>query len=127
MIKGARRREGIMEDLIGRLVANVGLKREVAVKAVGIILSFLLKEGPTEKVEALIAMLPGADTALSASGDSPGVGGVMGAGAKLMAAGLNMAQVQSVTREVITYAREKAGEDAVGQIVGAIPGLGQFL
>jgi hypothetical protein len=127
MIKGARRREGIMEDLIGRLVANVGLKREVAVKAVGIILSFLLKEGPTEKVEALIAMLPGADTALSASGDSPGVGGVMGAGAKLMAAGLSMAQVQSVTREVITYAREKAGEDAVGQIVGAIPGLGQFL
>lgn len=116
-----------MEDLIERLVANVGVKRDVAVKAIGIILSFLLKEGPTEKVEALIAMLPGADAAVSASGDNFGMGGVMGAGAKLMAAGLSMAQVQGVTREVVAYARERAGEDAVGEIVGAIPGLTQFL
>ena len=34
-----------------------------------------------------------------------------------------MGQVQGVTREVIAYAREKAGEDAIGEIVGAIPGL----
>ena len=38
-----------------------------------------------------------------------------------------MGQVQAVTRETIGYAREKAGEDAVGEIVGAIPGLGQFV
>jgi hypothetical protein len=38
-----------------------------------------------------------------------------------------MSQMQSVTREVIAYAREKAGEDAVGEIVGSIPGLGQFI
>ena len=51
----------------------------------------------------------------------------MGAGTKMMAAGLSMGQVQGVTREIIAYAREKAGEDAVGEIVGAIPGLGQFV
>jgi hypothetical protein len=45
----------------------------------------------------------------------------------MMAIGLNMAQVQAVTRETIGYAREKVGEDAVGEIVGAIPGLGQFV
>jgi hypothetical protein len=32
-----------------------------------------------------------------------------------------------VTREIIAYSREKAGEDAVGEIVGSIPGLGQFI
>jgi hypothetical protein len=55
------------------------------------------------------------------------MGGVMGAGTRLMGLGLGMSQVQAVTREVIGYARETIGEDAVGEIVGAIPGLGQFV
>ena len=54
-------------------------------------------------------------------------GGIMGAGTKMMAAGLSMGQVQAVTRETIAYAREKIGDDAVGEIVGAIPGLSQFV
>jgi hypothetical protein len=55
------------------------------------------------------------------------MGGIMGAGTKMMAAGLSMGQVQGVTKEVIAYVREKAGEDAIGEIVGAIPGLSQFI
>jgi hypothetical protein len=55
------------------------------------------------------------------------MGGVMGAGMRMMSAGLSMGQVQSVTRAVIAYTREKAGEDAVGEIVAAIPGLAQFV
>jgi hypothetical protein len=55
------------------------------------------------------------------------MGGIMGAGTKMMAAGLSMGQVQGVTREIIAYAREKIGDDAVGEIVGAIPGLSQFV
>ena len=51
----------------------------------------------------------------------------MGAGAALMGLGLSMPQVQAVTRTVMAYARETAGEDAVGEIVGAIPGLSQFI
>ena len=51
----------------------------------------------------------------------------MGVGTKLMSAGLGMGQMQNVTREIIAFAREKAGEDTVGEIVGAIPGLGQFV
>jgi hypothetical protein len=122
-----------MDELIGRLIATVGVTREVAEKSVGIILDFLAKEGPPEKVQALINRLPGADMLLqsaAANGDGGGGmfgGGIMGAGTKMMAAGLSMGQVQSVTREVISYAREKAGEDTVGEIVGAIPGLGQFV
>ena len=55
------------------------------------------------------------------------MGGIMGVGTKLMAAGLGMDQMQAATREIISFAREKIGEDAVGEIVGTIPGLGQFL
>ena len=122
-----------MDELIARLVANVGVDRVTAEKAVGIILDFLHKEGPPDKVQALINSLPGAEALVQAQqgADTGGglfaMGGIMGAGTKLMSAGLSMGQVQSVTREVIAFAREKAGEDTVGEIVGAIPGLSQFI
>src|SRR5262249_37433803 len=118
-----------MDELIGRLVANVGVERATAEKAVGIILDFLRKEGPPDKVQALIDRLPGAEALLSQQSGGGGfsVGGIMGAGTKMMSAGLSMTQVQAVTRETIAYAREKIGDDAVGEIVGAIPGLSQFV
>jgi hypothetical protein len=118
-----------MDELIGRLVDSIGVDRAAAETAVGIILAFLIEEGPPEKVQAFIAKLPGAEAlAQKATGEGQGgMGGVMGAGMRMMSAGLSMGQVQSVTREVIAYAREKAGEDTVGELVGAIPGLAQFV
>jgi hypothetical protein len=124
-----------MDELIARLVADVGIDRATAEKAVGIILEFLVKEGPADKVQPLLAKLPGAEAVMqrTASENESGglmagaMGGVMGAGMRMMSAGLSMDQVQSVTRAVIAYTREKAGEDAVGEIVAAIPGLAQFV
>ena len=124
-----------MDGLIARLVADVGIDRAAAEKAVGIIFEFLLKEGPADKVQPLLAKLPGAEAVMQKAGsesDSGGamagaMGGVMGAGMRMMSAGLSMGQVQSVTRAVIAYTREKAGEDAVAEIVAAIPGLAQFV
>ena len=120
-----------MEELVGRLVANVGVERGAAEKAVAIILDFLRKEGPTDKVQALIDRLPGAEALLTQHSEGSGgafpMGGIMGEGTKMMAAGLSMSQVQGVTRETIAYARDKIGDDAVGEIVGAIPGLSQFV
>ena len=121
-----------MDELVERLVADVGIDRQVAEKAVGIILGFLVKEGPPDKVQALLAAMPGAE-AVAAKANAQGgglfgaMGGVMGAGTQLMAAGLSMGEVQSVTRAIIAFAREKAGEDKVDAIVGAIPGLSQFV
>ena len=103
-----------MDELIGHLVANVGVERSAAEKAVGIILDFLRKEGPTDKVQALIDRLPGAEALVAQQSEAGGfMGGIMGAGTKMMAAGLSMGQVQGVTRETIAYAREKIGDDAV--------------
>ena len=120
-----------MDDLIGRVVASTGVARPAAEKAVGIILQFVLKEGPTEKVRALIERMPGADVAMLASNPSsrsPGMfGAVSGVGTRMMEAGLSMSQIQAAALETIGFARETAGEDAVGEIVGAIPGLGQFV
>ena len=126
-----------MDELIERLVANVGVDRAVAEKSIGIIMAFLINEGPADKVQALMDRLPGAEAAAKAAANGSGGiagmvggmmgGGIMGVGTKLMAAGLGMGQMQSVTREIIGFAREKAGEDAVGEIVGAIPGLSQFV
>jgi hypothetical protein len=128
-----------MEELIARLVADVGIDRAAAEKAVGIIFDFLAKEGPADRVQPLLAKLPGAEAVMqkaASEGNGDGLmagamggamGGVMGAGMRMMSAGLSMGQVQSVTRAVIAYAREKAGEDAVGEIVAAIPGLAQFV
>jgi hypothetical protein len=128
-----------MDELIARLVADVGIERATAEKAVGIILEFLVKEGPADKVQPLLAKLPGAEALMqkAASENEAGgmmagtmggaMGGVMGAGMRMMSAGLSIGQVQSVTRAVIAFTREKAGEDAVGEIVAAIPGLAQFV
>ena len=123
-----------MDELIGRLVADIGIDRATAEKAVGIILDFLAKEGPADKVQPLLAKLPGAEALMRKAASEGGggfmggmMGGVMGAGMRMMSAGLSMGQVQSVTRAVIAYTREKAGEDAVGEIVAAIPGLAQFV
>jgi hypothetical protein len=122
-----------MDELVDRIVARVGVDRAVAEKSVGIIFDFLSKEGPTEKVHALLDRLPGANAALAAAreGDGGGMfgsmGGMMGVGSRLMAAGLGMGEIQSVTRELIAYARETAGEEAVGEIVAAVPGLSQFI
>jgi len=119
-----------MDELIARLVANVGVDRDAAQKAVVIIIEFLLSEGPTDKVRELMARIPGAEELVKAQGDDGGgfsMGGLMGAGTKMMAAGLSMDQIQGVTRDFIAYTREIAGDEAVGEVVGAIPGLEQFI
>jgi hypothetical protein len=129
-----------MEALIARITEATGLGADVVEKAVGLILAFLAKEGPQEEVGKLFAAIPGANEAVATSGDGgpggmmgglmgmmPGGGGVMALGTKLMAAGVPMAQMQPLARELFAFGRENAGEDTMGAIVGAIPGLSQFL
>lgn len=121
-----------MEELIGRIVANVGIDAGVAEKSVGIILEFLVKEGPADKVQAMITAMPGADALVKAAEEAGAggffsMGGIMGLGSKLMGLGLGMSDIQGVSREVIGYAREKVGEETLSEIAAAIPGIGQFV
>ena len=124
-----------MDELIARLVADVGIDRTAAEKAVGIILDFLVKEAPAEKIKPLLAKLPGAEALLATTASAGGrtgllngmMGGMMGAGMRMMSAGLSMSEAQDVARTVLAYAREKAGREAVGEVGAAIPGLAQFV
>ncbi|RYE34026.1 MAG: DUF2267 domain-containing protein [Hyphomicrobiales bacterium] len=128
-----------MEELLTRVAAVAGINEELARKAVGIILAFLQKEGPPAEIGQLMAALPGAQALAEAEGGAKGGmlgaigglmgggGGVMALGGQLMSAGLSMGQIQSVSKEMFAVGREKAGEDAMGAIVGAIPGLSQFV
>jgi hypothetical protein len=38
-----------------------------------------------------------------------------------------MGEIQGVTRELIAYAREQVGDEAIGEVVTAVPGLSQFI
>ena len=115
-----------MDELIGRLIANVGIDQTTAQKSVGIILQFLLKEGPADKVQGLLAKLPGADALIQSAPPDEGGGifggGVLAAGTRMMATGLSMGQVQAVTRETIAFAveeRSAALVDALEHVANA--------
>lgn len=128
-----------MDELISRIMAVSGLDESLAKKAIGIILAFLQKEGPAAEIGQLMGALPGAQELAEAEGGAKGGllgtigglmgggGGVMALGGQLMGAGLSMGQIQSVSKEMFAVGREQAGEDTMGAIVGAIPGLGQFV
>lgn len=125
-----------MEELISRLVANAGIDQEVAQKAVAIVLKFLNSDGPQDLVPQLMDALPGAREMLEAENGGGGMlgglagmvgGGAMQAMTEMTQAGLGMGEVQNVTKEIVTYAKEQAGDELVNDIVGQIPGLGQFV
>jgi len=122
-----------MDELVDQIVVNVGIDRPVAERAVGIILDFLATEGPADTVQALLVRLPGAAEAIASAQAEGGdgvladMGGIMGVGSRLMSAGLNMGEIKGVTRELIAYARDKAGDHDVNAVVDAIPGLSQFI
>ena len=127
-----------MEDLIARIAAAAGVEPVIAKKSIETILAFLRKEGPQAEVDALFAAVPGAaEAADAASGESGGDtlngligamgGGIVGLAGRLTSLGLGMGEMQTIGRQVFAYVREKAGDELVGQVAAAIPGLAQFL
>lgn len=98
-----------MDELIGRLVAKVGVDRTAPDKVVGT--SMQLSVMGDVKAQALLDQPLVVDpTRAAQSNSTPGaLAGAMGA-------------ALCIARETLGFAREKAGKDAVEEI--AIPGLG---
>jgi|ERR1700761_167356 hypothetical protein len=120
-----------MDELIGRLAVKAGIDSAVAEKTVGIILNFLRSEGPSDKVQALIDQIPGAEAAMAASTSGGGLsrlmgGGLMAVGTRLMGLGLGMGDIQQIARELFRFGRDKIGADQMGEIIAGTPGLSQF-
>src|ERR1700731_51904 len=120
-----------MDELVGRLAVKAGIDNAVAEKTVGIVLGFLRNEGPSDKVQALIDQIPGAEAAIAASSNGGGLGslmggGLMGLGTKLMGLGVGMGEIQNIARELFRVGRDKTGADRMCEIIAATPGLSQF-
>lgn len=97
-----------MDDLIGRLVANAGADRAPAEKTFGIIQQLPLEDGSVETARALTELVTDADRRMPTPDSSlrrPSMG-----------------RTHAITEEKLSFAREAAGEHAVGEVVGAIPG-----
>lgn len=134
-----------MENLIAEVAASAGAAPDVARKAVALVLDFLKREAPEDAMSALFDKAPAlrAIAATASTGGegfggtlrgmmgtgsgAMGGGGIMALGGDLMNLGLGMDQVQTLGKQVFAYAREKAGDEVVGEISAAIPGLSQFI
>lgn len=129
-----------MEELVAHIAEKAGLDLATAREALGAVLAFLQKEAPEEEVAKLFAALPGADTLALVDANVGGgllgsLGGLLGGGGgglmalagQLGGLGLSMDQMHTLGHELFAYGREKAGEDTMGAIIGAVPGLSQFV
>lgn len=135
-----------MNNLIARVAAATDTTPDIARQAVSLIADFVKREGPEDAVDKLFAKAPalkaivasGAGTGgegmggfvkglMGVASGAMGGGGIMQLGSQLMGLGLDMGQIQTTGKEVFAYARELAGDDVVGEIAAAIPGLSQFI
>ena len=132
-----------MNELITRVADNVGIDPATAEKAIGMMLGFLQREAADGPVARMIEAIPGASEMVAkfngeGAGNGGGLlggllsavgagGGVMALGQQLMSEGLGMGEITALAKETIGYAKEKAGEETVDEVVASVPGLSQFV
>ena len=131
-----------MNELVTRVVENVGIDPATAEKAIGMMLGFLQREAAEGPVARMIEAIPGASEMVAKfNGEGSGGGGMLGGllsavgagggvmalGQQLMSQGLGMGEITSLAKETIAFAKEKAGADVVDEVVASVPGLSQFV
>jgi hypothetical protein len=132
-----------MNEVVDQIAAKVGISPDIAERAVGTILGFLQREAPDGPVSQMIGSIPGATelvaqyngaettgggglfgSLMSAVGAG---GGIMALGQQLMSHGLGMSEISALAKETVAVARQYAGDQVVDEVIGSIPGIGQFL
>ncbi|WP_321338968.1 DUF2267 domain-containing protein [uncultured Cohaesibacter sp.] len=133
-----------MDQVIARIASAAGISEDLAMTAVKIILNFLSKEAPEDKMNRLVEALgaqplmeSAADTQesgggllgglMGAMGGMGGMGGAMAALNQLTSEGLSMGEIQTVASELITVAKENADDSLVDDVVNSVPALRQIL
>src|ERR1700748_1040600 len=135
-----------MDNLIARVATAADISPDIARKAVALIGDFIQREAPEEAVKDLFEKAPAFPSIIASSTQTGGEGmggglkglmgvaagamgggGLMALGSELLSLGLDLAQIQTHGEEVFGYARETAGDEVVGEISAAIPGLSQFI
>lgn len=130
-----------MSEIVTQVADKVGIEHDKAEKALGMMLGFLQREADDAPVAKMIEAIPGApDLVARFNGEGKGGGGllgglmsaiggggIMGLGQQLMSQGLGMGEITALAKETIGYAKEKAGEETVDEVVASVPGLSQFV
>ena len=130
-----------MEELIGRVASAADIPADQAERAIGLVLAFLRREAPAEVGDMLQTVPGGEQAAMAGEADKPksnglmgglmgmmsSGGGLMGLASQLSGIGLGTGEMTTVGKEIFSFAREKAGDERVGKVAAAVPGLGQFI
>ena len=119
-----------MDELIERIEEKAGISSDAARSSVAALLSYLDKNAPKRRMEELYAAVPGSEALVGKRrGGIFGAfgGGLMGVYSQLSAAGLSNEQMQHAGEELMVFAREKVGDDAVDDVIGLVPALRQLL
>ncbi len=126
-----------MDDLIARLVARHKISEDTARNLVVIVLQYLVKEAPADKLAPIIAAYPWIPVVLAEAGPEQaatpadhhfgGMARLMEVADRMMAHGLTISEVQSTIRDTVDFAREHAGDEDVDALVRSIPGLRQVV
>jgi hypothetical protein len=119
-----------MEELIERIERRVGVAPETARKSIAAFLTYFDRNGPKERMAEFYQAVPDAVSLVGKRrGGILGVfsNGLMSIYAQLTAAGFSIEQMQMAGEEVIAFAREKVGDDAVEDLIAETPGIRQLL
>ena|SRR5579863_4152530 len=135
-----------MDNVIARVAAAAHIQADVAREATAAVLDFLQREAPADVMERVFEHAPALKAVIASGANSGGEGmgaglkglmgvgagsmgggGVMALGGQLMGLGLDMEQMQAMGKALFSYVREFAGDEAVGEISAAVPGLAQFI
>jgi len=119
-----------MDELIERIEHRVGVAPETARKTISAILTYLDRNAPKERMAELYAAVPDAEAMVGKRrGGIFSVfngGGLMGIYTQLASAGFSNEQMQMAGEEVVNFAREKVGDDAVEDLIAFTPGIRQL-
>ncbi len=127
-----------MQDLIPRLARDAGLSEDVTAKAAAIVLDFLDRDASTVAgpfldrfpgARELIAtrQAPARTGLLAGLGAMLGGGGAIAAFNDLTALGLDLDQIRTLLKSIISHARQTAGDEAVDAVLAEIPAIRQIL
>ena len=119
-----------MEELIERIERRVGVAPETARKTIAAFLTYFDRNGPKKRMAEFYAAVPDAEAMVGKRrGGLFGVfnGGLMGIYTQLAAAGFSIEQMQIAGEELVDFAREKVGDEAVDDLIAYTPGIRQLL
>jgi hypothetical protein len=112
-----------MDTLINEIAEETGADRDAVRHAIGIVISFLAREGPADKVQPLFDKMPEARAMIEPNGPR-GIFGVFNA---LSGTGLGLSEIQAVARAFLSRVKAKVGAKEVDAVIASIPGLNQFI